>query len=89
LIGEAAVRANAGILGNALATTPEKDEDDDGDDEDGTESHWHHHHPHSGRLPEIIDGQWSWPCMFLYPSHNQSDFIENCAESEMMAMRMV
>ena len=30
---EAAVRANAGILGNALATTPEKDEDDDGDDE--------------------------------------------------------
>ncbi len=28
---EAAVRANAGILGNALATTPEKD--DDGDDE--------------------------------------------------------
>jgi recombination protein RecA len=29
---EAAVRANAGILGNALATTPEKD-DDDGDDE--------------------------------------------------------
>lgn len=63
--------------------------DDDGDDEDGTESHWHHHHPHSGRLPEIIDGQWSWPCMFLYPSHNQSDFIENFAESEMMAMRMV
>ena len=30
---EAAVRANAGILGNALATTPEKDEDDEGDDE--------------------------------------------------------
>jgi recombination protein RecA len=30
---EAAVRANAGILGNALATTPEKDEDDDGDEE--------------------------------------------------------
>jgi recombination protein RecA len=30
---EAAVRANAGILGNALATTPEKDDDDEGDDE--------------------------------------------------------
>ena len=63
--------------------------DDDGDDEDGNESHWHHHHPHSGRLPEVIDGEWSWPCMFLYPSHNQSDFVQHFAESEMLAMRMV
>jgi tetratricopeptide (TPR) repeat protein len=63
--------------------------DDDGDDEDGNESYWHHHHPHSGRLPEAVNGEWSWPCMFLYPSHNQSDFVQHFAESEMLAMRMV
>ena len=63
--------------------------DDDGEDEDGSESNWHHHHPHTGRLPEILQDEWSWPCMFVYPSHNQSDFVQNFGESEMMAMRMV
>jgi tetratricopeptide (TPR) repeat protein len=32
--------------------------------------------------------EWSWPCMFLYPSHNHSDFVKHFGESEMLAMRM-
>lgn len=64
---------------------------DDVDEEDGdaNESRWHHHHPHTGKLPaQVNGGEWSWPCMFVYPSHNQSDFIQTFGESEMLAMRM-
>lgn len=62
--------------------------DDDEEDEEA-EARWHHHHPHSGRLPQKISGgEWSWPCMFLYPSHNQSDFIEHFQESDILALRM-
>mmetsp|Transcript_13186 Transcript_13186/g.18663 ORF Transcript_13186/g.18663 Transcript_13186/m.18663 type:complete len:558 (+) Transcript_13186:75-1748(+) len=69
-------------------------DDEEGDDEDGTgdESRWNHHFPHSGRLPSSSSsgggGEWTWPCMFLYPSHKHSDFVEYMAESDMLAMRM-
>lgn len=65
------------------------DEDEEADDV--AESRWHHHHPHTGQLAEPINGgsDWSWPCMFLYPSHSQSDFVKHFAESEMLAMRYV
>lgn len=74
-----------------LVTSVTDDEDkDDLDEDDQHESRWHNHLPHSGLLPTVAnDGEWSWPCMFLYPSHNQSDFIQNFAESESLAMRMV
>ena len=63
---------------------------DDDDEDDVIESRWHQHHPHTGRLPQTISNtsEWSWPCMFVYPSHNHSDFIEHFAESDMIALRM-
>ncbi len=62
---------------------------DDDEEDDEAEARWHHHHPHTGRLPQKLqNGQWSWPCMFIYPSHNQSDFIEHFSESEIFAYRM-
>ena len=70
----------------ALVASVSDDDDEAGDDAD--ESRWHHHHPHTGELPSIVAGDWSWPCMFLYPSHSQSDFVKHFAESEMLAMRM-
>ena len=69
-----------------LVTSVTDDEEDDGDH---TESRWHQHLPHSGQLPEPLPGgEWSWPCMLVYPSHNQSDFIQNFGESEMIALRL-
>jgi len=62
---------------------------DDDDEDDDDESRWHSHLPNTGRLPEIINGEWAWPCMFIYPSHHQSDFVEHMAESEILALRMV
>ena len=62
---------------------------DDDEEDDESEQRWHHHYPHTGRLPQkIAGGEWSWPCMFIYPSHKQSDFIEYFAESDILAMRM-
>lgn len=61
----------------------------DEDDEAAKESLWHNHLPHSGMLPAITqDGNWSWPCLFVYPSHQQSDLVANFGESEMLAVRM-
>merc|ERR1740124_951153 len=34
------------------------------------------------------ENEWRWPCMFVYPSHNQSDFIESFGETDMLAMHM-
>jgi len=61
---------------------------DDHDGDEATESIWHHHHPHTGKLPEKIQNAWCWPCMFIYPSHNQSDFIQSFSESDILAMHM-
>jgi Cns1/TTC4 Wheel domain len=68
--------------------TDDDDKDDLDDDERILESRWHHHMPHSGILPSIVNGEWAWPCMFVYPSHNQSDFIKHFAESDLLAVRM-
>eukprot|EP00559_Dactyliosolen_fragilissimus_P007802 CAMPEP_0184863548 /NCGR_PEP_ID=MMETSP0580-20130426/11560_1 /TAXON_ID=1118495 /ORGANISM="Dactyliosolen fragilissimus" /LENGTH=545 /DNA_ID=CAMNT_0027361941 /DNA_START=25 /DNA_END=1659 /DNA_ORIENTATION=+ len=63
--------------------------DDEEIDDDKDESRWHHHHPHTGKLPKPISNhEWAWPCMFLYPSHHQSDFITTFSESDMLAIRM-
>jgi hypothetical protein len=73
-------------LGRVPLVTSVKEDDEEGDDTE--ESQWHHHHPHTGLLPEISSGEWSWPCMFVYPSHSQSDFVKNFGESELFAFRM-
>jgi hypothetical protein len=67
-----------------VATVTDAEEDDD----DRDESRWHFHLPHTGQLPSEEHGVWAWPCMFLYPSHNQSDYVKHFAESEMLALRL-
>lgn len=72
-----------------LVATVTDDEEDLTDG--GEEFRWHNHHPHTGRLPQrsaAHEGGWVWPCMFLYPSHSHSDFVEHFGESEMIALRM-
>lgn len=68
-----------------LVATVTEDEEDTND----LESRWHHHRPNTGNLPgpSGSDG-WAWPCMFLYPSHQQSDFVKDYGETEMLALRM-
>merc|ERR1711966_609491 len=50
---------------------------DDEDEEEGNEmreAKWHHHYPHTGQLPtrQMHDhSRWTWPVLFIYPSHNQ------------------
>ena len=77
-------------LGRVPLVATVTDDDEEGDDVD--ESRWHHHHPHTGQLPSPIDNgsgnDWSWPCMFVYPSHSQSDFVQHLGESEMLAIRI-
>lgn len=63
--------------------------EDEEEGEHGEEYRWHNHHPHTGKLPQQLSvGKWAWPVMFLYPSHNQSDFVAEMAESDMLAMHM-
>lgn len=76
----------------SLVATVKDDEDDDGGN-DGAEARWHHHYPHTGQLPRRARdgggaGGWTWPVLFVYPSHRQSDFVEHFAEDEMIALRM-
>ncbi|KAL3938161.1 MAG: hypothetical protein SGBAC_006868 [Bacillariaceae sp.] len=74
-------------LGRVPLVGSVSDEDEEADDV--AESRWHHHHPHTGQLPApTLSGEWGWPCLFVYPSHSQSDFVKHFAESEMLAMRM-
>lgn len=64
-------------------------DDEPDDDDDAGESRWHNHFPHSGRLPiQSSSADWTWPCMFVYPSHSQSDFVESFGESEIVALHM-
>ena len=63
-------------------------EDEEGEDGVDDEARWHHHHPHTGCLPEDGEGGKAWPCMFVYPSHNQSDFVKCFAEADLLALRM-
>ena len=76
-----------------LVASVTDDDENDHDDVEQEESRWHHHLPHSGMLPTASSsssatGEWSWPCMFVYPSHRQSDFVADFGESELLAMRM-
>jgi len=76
-------------LGRVPLVATVTDEEDEGDSDEAEESRWNSHHPHTGRLPtRLPTGEWSWPSMFVYPSHSQSDFIESFAEPEMLALRM-
>lgn len=76
-------------LGRVPLVATVTDEEDEGDDDETQESRWNSHHPHTGRLPtRLPNGEWSWPSMFVYPSHSQSDFVESFVESEMLALRM-
>jgi len=73
----------------SLVATVKDDEDDEGND--AVEARWHHHYPHTGQLPkrQLQGGSgWTWPVLFVYPSHHQSDFIEHFAEEDIIALRM-
>jgi tetratricopeptide (TPR) repeat protein len=69
-------------------------DDDQNEDAAAFESRWHHHFPHTGSLPKPDGGNnngqplWTWPCLFVYPSHSQSDFVKSFHEQEMLAERM-
>lgn len=71
-------------------------DDDHHEDAAAFESRWHHHFPHTGSLPKPDGGingvgsepLWTWPCLFVYPSHSQSDFVQSFHEQEMLAERM-
>jgi tetratricopeptide (TPR) repeat protein len=78
-----------GIVLGRIPLVATVSDDVDEEDDQNDEARWNHHQPHSGRLPQQISGtEWSWPCLFVYPSHNQSDFIEYFSESEMVAIRV-
>ena len=70
-------------------------DDDQNEDAGAFESRWHHHFPHTGQLPKPDGGNngrknplWTWPTLFVYPSHSQSDFVKSFHEQEMLAERM-
>lgn len=73
-----------------LVATVKDDEEEEEGKSDAIESQWHHHYPHTGQLPKrrVQDGKWTWPVLFVYPSHHQSDFIEHFGEDEILALRM-
>lgn len=78
-------------LGRVALVSTVNDDEDLEDEGISDEARWHHHFPHTGKLPQKhIDksGEWSWPTMFVYPSHNQSDFVAEFFESDMIALRM-
>ena len=75
----------------SLVATVKDDEDEEEGNDDATEARWHHHYPHTGQLPkrQLQDTSgWTWPVLFVYPSHRQSDFIEHFGEDEIIALRM-
>lgn len=74
-------------LGRVALVASVADDDEEGGVE-ADESRWHHHFPHTGVIPSSSGGRWSWPCLFVYPSHSQSDFILQFGEDEMLAIRM-
>jgi len=82
-------KENGVTLGRTSLVATVTDDEEGGEDR-CEEGRWHHHHPHTGCLPQRNDGDGArdWPCMLVYPSHNQSDFVERFAEVEMLAMRM-
>jgi hypothetical protein len=75
-------------LGRVPLVTSVTDDDEDDVDRDREESTWNQHLPHSGAIAKQVGGSWMWPCLFVYPSHHQSDFVESFSEDEMLAVRM-
>jgi hypothetical protein len=78
-------------LGRVPLVATVKDDEDEEEGGDAVEARWHHHYPHTGQLPQrqLRDGGgWTWPVLFVYPSHRQSDFIEHFGEDEIIALRM-
>lgn len=78
-------------LGRVSLVATVKDDEDEEEGSEATEARWHHHYPHTGQLPkrQLQDGgRWTWPVLFVYPSHHQSDFIEHFGEEEIFALRM-
>eukprot|EP00956_Cyclotella_meneghiniana_P029324 scaffold70624_cov115-Cyclotella_meneghiniana.AAC.1 len=77
-------------LGRLPLVATVKDDEDENEGGDSMEHRWHHHYPHTGMLPRRRDedGVWAWPTLFVYPSHRQSDFIDQFGEDEMIAIRM-
>mmetsp|Transcript_26593 Transcript_26593/g.45396 ORF Transcript_26593/g.45396 Transcript_26593/m.45396 type:complete len:551 (-) Transcript_26593:64-1716(-) len=78
-------------LGRVSLVATVKDDEDEEEGGDTVEARWHHHYPHTGQLPkrQVQDGgRWTWPVLFVYPSHRQSDFIEHFGEDEIVALRM-
>jgi len=90
-----AKRSHIRLGRTSLLATRYRDNDHD-DDCDGAaptdESSWQQHHgPHAGALPRAVadnDTEWTWPVLFVYPSHRQSDFIEQFRESDLLAVHM-
>jgi len=79
-------------LGRVPLIATLNDDDVDEEEEEQIENQWGYHHPHSGKLPKFDNENstsvTSWPVLFVYPSHHQSDFIEKFESSEMLAMQM-
>mmetsp|Transcript_25085 Transcript_25085/g.50002 ORF Transcript_25085/g.50002 Transcript_25085/m.50002 type:complete len:552 (-) Transcript_25085:1198-2853(-) len=77
-------------LGRVSLVATVKDDECEENEADSMEQRWHHHYPHTGQLPKRQQGGggWTWPVLFVYPSHRQSDFIEHFAEDEIIALRM-
>jgi tetratricopeptide (TPR) repeat protein len=73
-----------------VSTVDEEDEDDDEyGEKENSAKRWNHIQPFFGKMPEITSlMEYSWPTMFLYPSHNQSDFIPTFGGDEMIALRL-
>ena len=64
-------------------------EEDDNIDTNAQETTWKYNLPFSGKLPSLnTSKEWTWPCLFIYPSHSQSDFIECMPESDMIALQL-
>lgn len=79
------------LLGRVPLVASVTEDDEEEEDAERIESRWHAHLPHTGQLPEPkpeAGNEWFWPVMFLYPSHNQSDFIKYFGETEMIGIKM-
>jgi len=78
-------------LGRVSLVATVKDDEDEEEGNGTMEARWHHHYPHTGQLPKRQPqggGGWTWPVLFVYPSHRHSDFIEHFGEDEIIALRM-
>ncbi len=72
-----------------VSSVTDEEEDLAEDDPARKEMRWNHHQPHTGKIPSIDSlTDFTWPTMFLYPGHGQSDFVEHFGGSEMLAVRM-